>query len=174
MLRSSTMNKNPASPAVNIKPNSSGNPCETVHDRPCKLIFLDLPQLGRPPGHPHLFCSRAVGGGEGAPRGCPPRPASSRWRLEVRAPFLPARVPTFPAPDRHNHRPRWGFLRSAPHTCPLDSPSGAPSSGEEAAGSSGCTADTRAPPSRLPAPSAPPPADGAPGLTLPGKRKRRD
>lgn len=72
MLRSSIMNKNPASPAVNIKPNSSGNPCETVHDRPSKLVFLDLPQLGSPPGHPHLSCSRAVGGGEGAPRGCPP------------------------------------------------------------------------------------------------------
>ncbi|KAM7337086.1 hypothetical protein ACRRTK_003205 [Alexandromys fortis] len=52
MLRSSTMNKNPASPAVNIKPNSSGNPCETVHDRPSKLVFLDLPQLGSPPVTP--------------------------------------------------------------------------------------------------------------------------
>lgn len=72
MLRSSTMNKNPASPAVNIKPNSIGNPCETVHDRPSKLVFLDLPQLGSPPVTPISPAPGGGGRGGRAPMMSPP------------------------------------------------------------------------------------------------------
>lgn len=110
MLPSATMNKNPASPAVNIQPNLSGNPCATVQKQASKLFFLDLPQPNSPPAAPISPAPERWGEGRACPEDVPltgflPRAAGGESAL----PASP-RVPTFPASDTAADRDRafWG------------------------------------------------------------------
>lgn len=140
--------------------------------------FPGPPPARQPPGHPHLSSSGAVGGGEGAPRGCPPPPTGFLPLAAGGESALPAGPrPYLPGPRQTQPPTAKGLSAKRAAHLPARLPerrSQLRRRGRGVAGSPGCTADTRAPPSHLPAPSAPPPADGAPGLTSPGKRKRRD
>lgn len=89
---------------------------------------------------------------------------------------LPACQPaSLPSRPRTHHRPRQGFLRTAERARrPARLPSRARSSGQRPRRVTGLHRGHRSSTERPPRPlrSAPPPADGAPGLTSPGKRKR--
>lgn len=142
--------------------------------RPTQAGFPGPPPARQPPGHPHLSCSGAVGGGEGAPRGCPPLTGFLPLAAGGESALPAGPRPYLPGPRQTQPPTAMGLSakRAAHLSARLpERRSQLRRRGRGAAGSPGCTADTRAPPSRLPAPSAPPPADGAPGLTSPGEEE---
>lgn len=83
-----------------------------VRNQPSGLFFLDLPHLNSPPNTPSLLLWNGRGRGGRAPR-MSPLTASSGWRLEVRAPFLPASPRPYRPGLGHHHRQRQGFLRTS-------------------------------------------------------------
>lgn len=166
-------NQLPSNPAVNIEPNEHGNPYETIRNQQSGLFFLDLPHLNSPGTPTSLRLRNGRGRGGRAPRRSP-FTASSGRRLEVRAPFLPARVPTVPASDTTTTDSFLGRTAEAARRTLACPPPGAALAAE--ARCRGVTGPHRGHPSsaeRPPRPlrSAPLPADGAPGLTSPGEEE---
>lgn len=142
--------------------------------QPSGLFFLDLPHLNSPRAPTSLLLRNGRGREGRAPR-MSPLTASSGRQLEVRASFLPARVPTVPASDSTTTDRFLGRTAEAARRTLACPPPGAALAAQ--ARCRGVTGPHRGHPSsgeRPPRPlrSAPPPADGAPGLTSPGKRKR--
>lgn len=166
MLRSSTLNKNQLPPAVNREPTSAEPRTKWYETDPASCFNRAYPK----PTAPATLVSPAPereGEGRARPEHVPPASPASSLRLAAGG------ESALPASDRDTAF--WGqALRRRPSHLPACVPERRSQLGREAAGSPGSTANRRAPPSGLPAPSAAPPADGAPGLTSPGKRKRRE
>lgn len=113
MLRSSTLNKKTSFLPTQLLTHRTELVQKPVRNQPSRAVFPGpIPTSTAPQTPPSLLLGNGRGRGGRAPR-MSPLTASSGWRLEVRAPFLPASPRPYRPGLGHHHRPRQGFLRTS-------------------------------------------------------------